>query len=47
VPAGLAFHFDPYVVGSFAEGTFRVLLPSRVLAPFARPGGPLDARPPT
>lgn len=29
---GLIFHFDPYAVGSYAEGSYRVLVPQSVFA---------------
>ena len=44
VPSGLAFHFAPYAVGSYAEGMFRAVIPNRELAEFLREDGPLAAR---
>lgn len=44
IPAGLAFHFAPYAVGSYAEGGFRVVIPNRALGPFLRGDGPLARR---
>lgn len=44
IPAGLAFHFAPYAVGSYAEGGFRVVIPNRALGPFVRGDGPLARR---
>jgi hypothetical protein len=44
VPAGLAFHFSPYALGSYAEGHFRAVIPSRAIAPLYRPEGPLASR---
>lgn len=36
LPNGLAFHFGPYAVGSYAEGGFRVVIPNRALAALYR-----------
>ncbi len=44
VPVGLAFHFSPYAVASYAEGHFRAVIPNRALAPLYRDDGPLAAR---
>jgi hypothetical protein len=44
VPAGIAFHFEPYAVGSFAEGGYRAVVPNRALAGLLRTDGPLAAR---
>jgi hypothetical protein len=44
VPAGLAFHFGPYEVASYAEGSFRTVIPNRSLAPLYRRDGPLAAQ---
>jgi hypothetical protein len=41
LPAGLAIYLAPHTVGSFAEGTFRVVIPYAVLAPFIAPQSPL------
>ncbi len=41
LPAGVAIYLAPYTVGSFAEGTFRVVIPYTVLAPFIAPQSPL------
>ena len=40
-PAGVEFHFPPYAVGSYAEGSFHVLVPFTVLRPVLRADGPL------
>lgn len=32
LPGGLAFHFSPYAVASYAEGAFRAVIPNRALA---------------
>ena len=39
----VAVHVPPYQLASYAEGSFRVAVPRRAVAPFARPGGVLDA----
>lgn len=44
VPAGLAFHFGPYAVASYAEGDFRAVIPNRALASLYRRDGLLAAR---
>lgn len=44
VPVGLAFHFSPYEVASYAEGHFRAVIPNRALASLYRPDGPLAER---
>jgi hypothetical protein len=44
IPAGLAFHFEPYAVASYAEGTFRVVIPNRALGAMIRTDGPLAQR---
>lgn len=44
VPAGVAFHFSPYDVASYAEGSFRVIVPNKMLAPYFKKGGPLGGR---
>jgi hypothetical protein len=44
VPTGLAFHFSPYAVASYAEGHFRAVIPSRAIAALYRRDGPLAAR---
>jgi hypothetical protein len=44
LPAGVAFHFEPYTVGAFVEGSFRSLIPNRLLAPMFRRDGPLSNR---
>lgn len=44
IPAGLAFDFDPYEVGSWADGSFRVVVPNSKLAPLYRRDGPLADR---
>jgi hypothetical protein len=36
LPNGLAFHFEPYDVGVYAEGSFRAVIPNRALAPLFR-----------
>jgi hypothetical protein len=36
LPNGLAFHFAPYAAGSYAEGSFRAVIPHRALAPLYR-----------
>ena len=41
LPAGLAIEFSPYAVGSYAEGTFRVVIPYSSLTPFLHRDGPL------
>ena len=40
-PAGVEFHFAPYAVGSYAEGSYHVLVPFTVLRPVLRADGPL------
>ena len=42
-PRGLTFHFDPYMVGPYAQGGFAVTIGYAELQPFARPGGALAA----
>ncbi|TAN47547.1 MAG: DUF3298 domain-containing protein [Methylococcaceae bacterium] len=44
IPAGLAFTFDPYEAGSFAEGEYRSVIPNKLLAELYRPDGPLASR---
>lgn len=44
LPAGLAFHFSPYAVASYAEGHFRAVIPHRALAGLYRQDGPLASR---
>jgi len=45
-PHGIAFYFDPYVAGSFAEGRYRVFLPFTELESYLRTDGPMaDLRP--
>ena len=44
VPAGLAFEFDPYEMGSYDEGSFRVVVPNSELAALYRRDGPLADR---
>ncbi|MGX2038680.1 DUF3298 domain-containing protein [Methylocaldum sp. MU1018] len=46
IPAGLVFHFSPYAVGPYVEGSFRVVIPKRSLAEFRRRNGPLAAHGP-
>lgn len=41
LPGGLAFQFSPYVVGSYAEGSFRVVIPYRKIAALLRANGPV------
>lgn len=40
-PVGVEFHFAPYAVGSYAEGSYHVLVPFTVLRPVLRTDGPL------
>lgn len=42
-PAGLTFHFDPYAVGPYVQGSFRVTVPYEELLPLAGAGGPIAA----
>ncbi len=42
-PGGLTFHFDPYHMGPYAQGSFAVRLPYALVAELAAPGGPLEA----
>lgn len=42
-PAGLSFHFDPYAVGPYVQGSFVVTVPYADLADLAAPGGALEA----
>ena len=42
-PAGLTFHFAPYAVGPYVQGSFRVTLAYEELMPLAAPGGALEA----
>jgi len=44
IPAGLAFQFAPYAVASYAEGSFRVVVPNRAIARLVRTDGPLAER---
>lgn len=44
VPVGLAFHFEPYAVATYAEGQFRAVIPNRALEGLYRPDGPLAVR---
>lgn len=41
-PAGLSFHFDPYAVGPYVQGSFTATLGYDLLAPLAAPGGALQ-----
>jgi|GEM_PF-1873769 len=41
LPKGLAFQFSPYAVGSYAEGSFRVVIPYRKVAALLRANGPV------
>lgn len=41
--AGVTFHFSPYLMGPYAQGSFRVTVPYGALAGLAAPGGPLDS----
>lgn len=41
-PAGLTFHFDPYAVGPYVQGAFRVTLPYADLTQLAAAGGALE-----
>lgn len=36
LPNGLAFHFEPYAVGAYAEGSYRAVIPNRALAALYR-----------
>jgi len=40
-PAGVEFHYAPYSMGSYAEGSFDVLIPHKNLRPLIRADGPL------
>ena len=40
---GVTFHFSPYLMGPYAQGTFRVTLPYESLEHLADPDGPLAA----
>jgi hypothetical protein len=40
-PKGLTFYFDPYAVGSYAQGAFMVTVPYSVMSGYIREGGPL------
>lgn len=42
-PSGLTFHFDPYHMGPYAQGSFAVTLPYELVSELALPGGPLAA----
>ena len=42
-PDGLVLHFAPYIVGSYAEGDYEVVLDYTVLRPLLRPGQPQRA----
>lgn len=42
---GIAFHFSPYEVGSFAEGSYHVFVPWSELRPFLDTNGPLRLLP--
>lgn len=42
-PAGLTFHFDPYEMGPYVQGPFRVTLPYSALLDLAVEAGPLTA----
>jgi hypothetical protein len=39
-PAGIAIHFEPYAVGSYAEGAFTVRIPWESMREFLNPDGP-------
>jgi len=41
LPRGVAFQFSPYVVGSYAEGSFRVVIPYRKVAALLNANGPV------
>lgn len=41
--AGLTFHFDPYEVASYAEGSYEVTLPFAELLDYTEGGGALEA----
>lgn len=41
--AGLTFHFSPYLMGPYVQGTFRVTLPYEAIGHLAVAGGPLGA----
>ena len=51
--AGLTFHYSPYAVGSYAEGSYEAFVPWGILKPYLTPEGaaifggsrPADARP--
>ena len=40
-PAGVEFHYAPYSMGPYAQGSFDVLIPHKNLRPLVRPDGPL------
>jgi len=35
---GVLFHFPPYLLGAFAEGSYELAVPYKILAPLLRPG---------
>src|SRR5690606_38818020 len=41
--AGLTFHFSPYAMGPYVQGSFRVTLPFEALAGLAADDGPVAA----
>lgn len=43
-PSGLAFQFSQYMVGSYAEGSFRSIIPYRDISSHIRRDGPLGNR---
>lgn len=44
-PNGFHFHFAPYAVGSYAEGSYTVTIPFEALDEFLQPDGPAAALP--
>ena len=40
-PAGVEFHYAPYSMGPYAQGSFDVLIPHKNLRPLVRANGPL------
>ena len=39
---GLEFHYHPYTVGPYTQGSFRVLLPMAEIRHLIFPGGPMS-----